>query len=190
MGKGARAAALAALAIGALRAARRRSADLPACVAEIHEALFAFDPDSFLTLFAGRWHAPSGTLEWVDAGHLPPLLMRGGRVRELEGASTYPLGVLHARREFTVNTVTLRAGDRLLAFSDGIVERRLPDGRRFGTDRLAALLRETAGLPPVTAVATIERAVLGAAPDPVHDDATQLLLDLSTPPPTGPAAPD
>jgi hypothetical protein len=178
MGKGPGAAALAALAVGALRAARRRGADLVACFEEVHGAIFALDPDSFVTLFAGVWDADDGVLRWVNAGHLAPLLLRGDEVTELEGEATFPLGVLEPERTFAVNRIALRAGDRLLLHSDGIVERPMPDGSRFGTERLAERLRETAGLGPVAAVAAIERAVFGASPEPVRDDATQLLLAL------------
>ena len=178
MGKGPSAAALGAIAIGAFRGARRRGADLLACVEDVHAALFSFQPDAFVTAFVARWEAEDGRLQWVNAGHLDPLLLRDGEVRSLTGESTYPLGVLEEERSFAVNQAWLERGDRLLVFSDGITERRLADGSRFGADRLAEALRATAGLAPVTAVAHIEHTVLHAGPGPVRDDATQLLLAL------------
>jgi serine phosphatase RsbU (regulator of sigma subunit) len=178
MGKGAQAAGIAALAVGALRGARRRGADLIACVEDVHAAVFALDGDAFLTAVVARWDSGRRELQWVTAGHPDPLLLRDGAVRPVTGTATYPLGVLEEERSFAVNRITLQPGDRLLVHSDGISERRTRDGSRFGTERLAALLRDTAGLGPVAAVARIEQVVLGAGTEQVRDDATQLLLAL------------
>ena len=51
-------------------------------------------------------------------------------------------------REFTTASVELRSGDRLLLYSDGIVETRLEDGSRFGPERLQELLLESSAEPP------------------------------------------
>jgi serine phosphatase RsbU (regulator of sigma subunit) len=178
MGKGGQAAAVAAIAVGALRGARRAGADLLACVEAVHHAVFALPGDAFLTLVLARWDSRRHELQWVIAGHPDPLLLREGDVRPMSGEGSYPLGVLEEERTFTVNRTRLRAGDRLLVHSDGITERRLADGSRFGTDRLADLLRDTAALAPVAAVARIEQTVMRAGSEPVRDDATQLLLAL------------
>ena len=81
-------------------------------------------------------------------GHLNPLLVRDGAVRELKGATTYPLGLIELERSLPSATTRLQSGDRLLIYSDGIVEARLEDGTRFGTERLKRLLIESAGQPP------------------------------------------
>ena len=63
--------------------------------------------------------------------------------------------------------------DRLLLYSDAIVEARLTDGTRYGIDRLMKLVAATAHQEPSRAVAAIEHDVLSAG---AGDDATQLLV--------------
>ncbi|MEU0395503.1 SpoIIE family protein phosphatase [Streptomyces sp. NPDC006208] len=78
------------------------------------------------------------TLRWASAGHLPPLLLRGGRARLLEPPPDVLLGAQpgHAYRE----TVTrLVPGDTLLLYTDGLIER-----RHGGLDEGLDALRRTA----------------------------------------------
>ena len=175
MGKGIRAAAMSAVSIGAFRSARRQGEAVQRCCLEMHHAIEAL-ADAFVTAIVALWDPRSATFTWTNCGHLNPLLTREGSVRELVGETTYPLGIVEHERTFTTATVDLRPGDRLLLYSDGIVEARLADGTRFGIDRLMELLAATAHQAPSLAVAAIERDVLTATAGDVRDDATQLLF--------------
>ncbi|MFF7178523.1 SpoIIE family protein phosphatase [Streptomyces sp. NPDC008121] len=74
---------------------------------------------------------------WTSAGHLPPLLIREGRARLLDAPHDVLLGAVPAY-EYKEQRTRLRAGDRLLLYTDGLVER-----RHDGLDRgLAHLVRE------------------------------------------------
>jgi hypothetical protein len=176
MGKGIRAAAMSAVSIGALRSARRAGGDVQRCLQEMHRAIVDFGIDGFVTAIVGFWDASTSMFTWTNCGHLSPLLVRGGVVRELTGETTYPLGIIERERSLPSATAQLQSGDRLLVYSDGIVESRMPDGSRFGQRRLERLLLESGGRPPSVAVAAIERAVLDATSAEIRDDATQLLL--------------
>ena len=178
MGKGIRAAAMSAVSLGAFRSARREGADARRCAREMHRAIFDFGTEGFVTAIVAFWDPSTSALTWTNCGHLSPLLARRGAVRELTGETTYPLGIIDRERTFPSSTVGLESGDRLLIYSDGIVESRLEDGTQFGQERLEQLLVASAHRPPSVAVAAVERAVLDATAGQIGDDATQLLLAI------------
>jgi hypothetical protein len=178
MGKGITAAGMSAVSIGAFRSARREGGDPQRCSREMHRAVFDFGTGGFVTAIVGFWDPSASTLTWTNCGHLNPLLARDGAVRELTGEATYPLGIIERERQLPSTTIELEPGDRLLIYSDGIVESRLGDGTRFGQHRLEQLLLESTDRPPSIAVAAIERAVLETSSGQIGDDATQLLLAL------------
>ena len=178
MGKGIRAAAMSAVSIGAFRSARRDGGDTRECAREMHRAVHDLESNGFVTAVVAFWDVSTAQLEWTNCGHLPPLLLRDGAVRELTTTTTYPLGILDRERTLPVATHPLRSGDRLLLFSDGIIETRLEDGSQFGLERLASILVESASQPPTLAVKTVERAVSAASAGEIGDDATQVLLAI------------
>ncbi|WP_238451674.1 PP2C family protein-serine/threonine phosphatase [Micromonospora sp. 4G55] len=66
------------------------------------------------------------SLSWAQAGHLPPLLARGGTTAELDRPAGMLLGA-DADSTYPVVTPRLRADDLLLFYTDGLVERRVGD---------------------------------------------------------------
>ena len=137
MGHGLNAALLASLAIGAYRHARRRAR---AGLAEMYRLMDAaisgqFGPDQFVTAQMMRLDIATGLLQWVNAGHPAALLIRGHRVlRALEGPATLPVGFGGAVPR--VSEQMLRPGDRVLSFTDGVIEEHRPGGELFGEQRL------------------------------------------------------
>ena len=93
---------------------------------------------SYATLFFGNYDDATRRLSYVNCGHLPPLLLRGGGdhliVERLESTST----VIGLFRNFDCRVVEkqLAAGDVLIIYSDGITEAANRDGEEFGEDRL------------------------------------------------------
>jgi PAS domain S-box-containing protein len=84
-----------------------------------------------------------GIAKYAGAGH-PPLLHRhkmSGGATELE-ENGFPLGVSCDAR-YSATTVTLEPGDRILLYTDGIVEAQNPSGDEFGMKRLTSILEET-----------------------------------------------
>ncbi|MEU0262548.1 SpoIIE family protein phosphatase [Streptomyces sp. NPDC006183] len=76
---------------------------------------------STATMIMGRYEPSSGILTWVQAGHLPPLLLRGGEARYLPSPRGVLLGATTAPR-YNSSAISLLPGDHLLFFTDGLVE--------------------------------------------------------------------
>jgi sigma-B regulation protein RsbU (phosphoserine phosphatase) len=89
--------------------------------------------NQFATLVVGKASA-DGEIETVNAGHLPPLLIKNGVKGELDLAGL-PLGMFNDA-EFRSQKVRLSGGDSLLLFTDGVTETINGDGDEFGTARL------------------------------------------------------
>jgi serine phosphatase RsbU (regulator of sigma subunit) len=86
-------------------------------------------PEHTASVVAGYFDPASRVLTWAQAGHPPPVLVRGTWARPLGQPSGILLGAGHAQYEAA--SVTLEAGDLLLFYSDGLIERRdrpLEDG--------------------------------------------------------------
>lgn len=177
LGKGDAAASLASLAIGALRAARRSGAEPAVAMREMHEVLWGLGSGSqFATAIVARWTPASRELEWINAGHPRPLLFTGGRAQELEGETTFPLGIVRRERDFRVARRVLTAGDRLLLYSDGVYERRIRGGVPFGLEGIERAVRPVVEHSAARLVRAVQDAVRAHSDGPLRDDATLLAL--------------
>ncbi|GLZ48314.1 hypothetical protein Acsp06_44990 [Actinomycetospora sp. NBRC 106375] len=179
-----------ALAVSAMRNARRRGVDDLVGLATEADAQMqdAGVGPRFVTAVLARLDLVTGELRYLVAGHPPPLLLRRGHIVEAFGATPgYPLGVArqdggHRTDAETVAVEWLEPGDRVVFYSDGIVEARDADGAFFGERRLADL-SERAELDEVSAPETLRRlaaAVLAHQGGLLQDDATLVMVDWST----------
>ena len=182
MGHGTPASLLATLTLGAYRHGRRQGHDLASIGEELDAAIALTFPDQFVTGYLGRLHAAHGQLHLLNCGHHPPLLVRGGRVASgPEIPPRLPLGLGPAGESATV--VSLEPGDRLLFFTDGVVEAHASAGDAFGRERLSDMLgRETlSALPPAETLRRLSHAVLDHLGDGLRDDATLLFVEWRAP---------
>jgi sigma-B regulation protein RsbU (phosphoserine phosphatase) len=90
--------------------------------------------------------AEARQLRYAAAGHPPMLLLRKGMVTEI--AENGLLLAASAAAEYSDRTLPLEVGDRLLLYTDGLVEARDTEGKLFGDESLMAALRETRGMTP------------------------------------------
>lgn len=79
-------------------------------------------PEHTASVMAGHFDPPTREFTWAQAGHPPPLLVRGAGARPLGQPAGILLGA--GRGGYQAMTVTLEPGDVLLLYSDGLVERR------------------------------------------------------------------
>jgi serine phosphatase RsbU (regulator of sigma subunit) len=182
MGHGIRAGLLATVAIASYRQARRSGLDLAETVAAADAAVAdTFEDGQFVTGLFLELDLATGALAWHSAGHPAPLLLRGTRVvKTLEAESGLPLGVgaaFGSSRE--VGSESLEPGDRVLMYSDGVVEARGHDGEFFGVGRLGDLVtREAAaGQPAPETMRKLMHAILEHQAGELQDDATTVLIE-------------
>jgi sigma-B regulation protein RsbU (phosphoserine phosphatase) len=144
-GKGVPASLFMSFAVTALRLVAKQERAVAAVVERTNALLHAHNAASmFTTLFYGVLDLSARRLDYANCGHNPPLIARrGGGCLALAGGGT-PLGILPDRRGGS-RFVDLAAGDRLLLFTDGVVEAMRPDGEMFGLERLSALVADYAG---------------------------------------------
>jgi serine phosphatase RsbU (regulator of sigma subunit) len=128
-------------------------------------------PDAFVTAFLGILSRDS--LHYCNAGHLPPLHVRGGSARPLDSHGL-PLGVLEAQR-YPSSELKLAPDDLVFAHTDGLIEARR-SGEMYGAERLAQLVvAAAASHSPRELVRTVHEDVTAWA-DGISDDAVALAL--------------
>jgi len=154
-----------------LAALLRQTGDVVASVRGANEYLAArAQGGKFATLWLGLLD-PTGLLRYVDAGHGLWLVRRAdGTVERPTSRGSVPLGI-DMDTPFEEEQLDLRAGDRVVLFSDGVTEQRDGTGGQFGVDRLAAAVREGAD-PEADVLTTFERLLAYAAGGVLDDDAT------------------
>jgi serine phosphatase RsbU (regulator of sigma subunit) len=127
--------------------------------------------DAFVTAFFGILTRDS--LSYCNAGHLPPLLIRGGEAHPLDSHGL-PLGVLEAEA-YSESELKLERGDLVFAHTDGLIEARR-DGEMYGEERLAQLVVPAAARhAPRDLVRAVHEDVSEWA-DAISDDAVALAL--------------
>ncbi|GAC1609323.1 MAG: hypothetical protein NVS3B26_09990 [Mycobacteriales bacterium] len=137
------------------------------------------DPEAIATLWYGEYHPSTGMLTYASAGHPPPVLTcHDDPTRLLVEATAPPLGAGGAGRPVQEYTELLPSGGVLVAYSDGLIERRGAD-----LEGRLALLRtvvEAACDPasPGTAEEITERVLAALIPDPdlAQDDVCLLVI--------------
>jgi serine phosphatase RsbU (regulator of sigma subunit) len=93
----------------------------------------------FVTLFIAELDPKSGILNYINAGHNPPIVGRAdGRVEQLESGG-FPLGLMPAA-EYEVGNVHLDSGDSLVIYSDGVSEANNLNEDEFGMERLTSVI--------------------------------------------------
>ncbi|HKZ51952.1 MAG TPA: SpoIIE family protein phosphatase, partial [Candidatus Acidoferrales bacterium] len=98
--------------------------------------------DKFSTLFVGFYDDATRQLTYTNAGHLAPVLLRGGNTQEL--ATGGPVVGLFRDLTYEQATVELQPGDWLVAYTDGLTEVENSYEEEYGNERLIAFLERHA----------------------------------------------
>lgn len=159
--------------------------DLGELVCEANRLMYSStEINRYATFFYGVFDDATRELNYVNAGHLPPLILRPSDegVAEGTGYETIRLGAngtvvgLMADACYSQESIQLRRGDIFCAFTDGVTEAVNVDGEEFGDGRLLdALLEHASSTAEETSrrvLAGIDRFTAGA---PQHDDVTLIV---------------
>jgi len=182
---GMRAVMLVSLALGAYRNARRAGLDLIDTYHHIDSAVRAHDRAGIITAALAELDQCTGNLKVISAGHPSGIVLRQGRVVKVLPTPTALPVSLGDRRPPAVVEEALEPGDRVLLYTDGIVEARSPAGEQFGIDRLIEFTKKALAdqLPPPETVRRLVHAVLDYQEQRLQDDATLLLAEWRSPAP-------
>jgi phosphoserine phosphatase RsbU/P len=144
-------------------------------VDRLNRQLYANTPEEkYVTFFFAIYDDRTRKLIYTNAGHLPPLLFRAGKVDYLRIGGTV-VG-LFPSPAYEVGEVTLEAGDLLLAYTDGITEPENSYGEEFGEARLVEVVGSMLNAREEALVAEIYRRVNDWTGSPeLQDDMTLLL---------------
>ena len=141
----------------------------------------------YATLFFGNLDA-AGHLDFINAGHYSPLLVRGSTISQPFPSECLPLGLL-PDSVFTVRSSRLEPGDTVVFFTDGVNEAVNIEEEEFGVERL----QEVVAANGRGTLEALQAAILAALDDFTRganqaDDITLLILRYIGPPESSPEA--
>jgi predicted permease len=155
---------------------------LPQLAARMNHFLYrSTGSSSYATFFYAEFDASTRELRYVNAGHNPPYLLRVGidapTVEELPAGGTV-IG-LFPKADYEESSVTLKSGDLLAVFTDGVPEALNPADEEFGEERLKALLGQIVHLPVDEISARLAQEMRNWIQEAAqYDDLTFLLLKV------------
>jgi sigma-B regulation protein RsbU (phosphoserine phosphatase) len=180
-GKGVSAALLMGVLHGAIRSMdwTRSGADQETATVKLNRLLCEKTArERFASLFWANFIPETGLLRYINAGHLPPLLIRAKETERLEGGGPV-LGLLPAAQYRCFET-HVDAGDLLIVFSDGIAEAMNADEEEFGEERIVEIARQHLDQHPrMICDAVVDGIATFLGPLKPHDDQTLLIVRLT-----------
>ncbi|MDP4502137.1 PP2C family protein-serine/threonine phosphatase [Nonomuraea turcica] len=170
----------ATIAMGCFRKHRREGADVLAAGEAIDEAIADhFIATRFATGILADLDTRTGRLTWANRGHPPPVVLRRGQpVATLDGVFGTPMG-LSLGLPTELGRYQLEPGDRLLLYTDGVIEAQDPQGELFGLGRFIdfVIKREADGVPAPETLRRLINTILDHQHGWLQDDATVLLVE-------------
>lgn len=102
------------------------------------------DAMMFVTAFVGIMNLQTGEVEYIDAGHEPPLLLRNGKQVEILKKKGGLALCIDGSFSYVSSTFKLEPGDALFLYTDGVPDANNITGARFGIQRVVELLKPVA----------------------------------------------
>lgn len=152
--------------------------DLAKLMTNMNRLIFDTSPSNrYATFFYSQYEPSTRNLTYVNGGHNPPLVFRGGEVLRLEDGGPV-VGLFKAAR-YSQASLMLAAGDVLLLYTDGISEAMNASDEEWGEDKMMDAVRACRSRPATEIIDELMQAadqfVAGA---PQHDDMTITVIKV------------
>ncbi|WP_413203539.1 SpoIIE family protein phosphatase [Rhodospirillum sp. A1_3_36] len=165
-----------------LKVAAEKTPEPAAILERVNDDLSVDNPNAmFVTLFIGILDVQTGELAYANGGHNKPILIRQDETAWIEGASGPACGVMDGIPYKPLST-TLKPGDAVLVYTDGVTEAMSPDNAVFGDNHLLQIARDLESKPTMETVKAVMAAVqVHADGANQSDDITMLCLRWNGP---------
>jgi serine phosphatase RsbU (regulator of sigma subunit) len=145
-------------------------------LSDINAEICRTDSAMFATIFLAVIDVRTGTLRYVDGGHCPPLIAGPDGVRKLPTVKKLPIGVF-GDEEYEEMEYTLKPGEFIVLYTDGITEAENAQGEFYSSNRLAAAIESAgSGRPADVAGRVLDDVFAFAAGHPQSDDIAVMVL--------------
>jgi serine phosphatase RsbU (regulator of sigma subunit) len=173
-GRGAAAAGIGAVTLGAFRSIRREASDPAESLLAMHKVLLEIGEGAATsTATIGHWNAPASTFRWVTAGEDPPFRVTAdGEVVPLVGDLYPPLGSRDFPTHLHSNETRLAKAERLLLLSDSFTD----PAHGVGLPAISRAVAKADGSSAPATLRAIEDQMRAAKPEQLDDDATVVVL--------------
>jgi phosphoserine phosphatase RsbU/P len=174
----------AALLMASLRASLRGATldapqDLASLMGKVSRLVYeASASNRYATFFFGTYDPQSGVLQYVNAGHNPPFVLRGDSKIFRLAAGGPVIGLL-MDTYYEQQEIHLQSGDVLVTYTDGISEAMSSSDEEWGEERLEIAVRQTSGTAEAIVKQVFQAVDAFTAGVPQHDDMTLLVMKLS-----------
>src|SRR5262249_51560646 len=156
--------------------------DLTTLIGDVNRLVHESSPTAFFaSLFYAEYEPATRMLQYVNAGHNPPIIVRP-RMESCElfplRAEAVPIGMF-ADTKFAATTFQLEKDDILVAYTDGIPEATNSSGELWGLERLESLLRSCSKKSPSEIVERVLAEMSDfASGEPQRDDVTLVVMKV------------
>ncbi|HHG84632.1 MAG TPA: hypothetical protein ENJ82_07775 [Bacteroidetes bacterium] len=179
-GKGIAAALLMANLQANLRALILSENDLAELIEKLHKTIYnVTQGDKFVTVFLAHIRTPDGEIDYINAGHNPPLLFSKGEMQELT-LGTIPLGIIDLPG-IESGTVAFHPGDFMFLYTDGLVEQHNEKGEMIAEDYVFGALKGMLDESPKTVLENMDKLYRDFAGNAdADDDVTMMTVKFSS----------
>jgi PAS domain S-box-containing protein len=179
-GNGVGAAIFATMAMSALRVEAREHNKIMEIMEHVNRSLYTANrSDSFVTVFFGVLDLPTMTLSYSNAGHEDPLCIgEQDRAPESLGSTNRSLLGIFSRADLDVRRRKLNPGERLVFFTDGVIDAQSSRGKLFGLKKLNRFVASNRDKPTDEFIDLLIENVMEYCNGEPKDDMTVLVCDI------------